>query len=400
MIEHSPHLAVPPRNLAATITAQAVVRAGWAIAGAYLFISLVSWGALWVDRKYDALALLPLAALFAFALALTVLIRQPNWRHGVLYLSVGTLATFFWVFGLLSVDPMLNDHGMYLVNRLVVVLLLVGAVSSRLVHGVVWCTAGWALGSIATALAQVSVGVEIYLGYGPTVSLLIYLVIIVMFVLIRRNQRQYSAAFSALQVEPARITGLRELEERTVALLHDTVLNDLAALAHVENELDERTRARFRRDIATVSEVSVKPEPRSGDAAMWLRHNILTTVSDFQWRGLRVDITGDAAIPAWISPHVAEALGGAIRACLENVVRHSSSDSAELFLDCSEAELSVMIVDHGIGFDPGDMAIDRLGIRQSIIQRIETVGGTVKVWSAEGVGTSVVVAVPLGVAHE
>lgn len=394
------HGAVPPRQLAATITAQAVLNAGWAVAGAYLFISLVALVSLWFDRHYGVFALLPLAALCIFTIVLTVLIRWPSTRHGILYLGAGTVATFLWVFGLLSIDPILNSLGIYLVNRLVMVLLLVGAVSSRLVHGVAWCTAGWVLGSMATILAQLSLGVDVVLGFGPAMALLIYLVIIVMFELITRNQRRFGFALSSMHVEPARITGIRELEERTVALLHDTVLNDLVTLAHVDDELDERTRTRFRQDIAAVVESKVDSEPMGSDAAVWLRQEILTTVSDFQWRGLRVEITGDAAIPPWTSPQVAAAMARAIQSCLENVVRHSTSDSAELFLDCSEQELSVMIVDHGVGFDTHDVANDRLGIRQSVVQRIENVGGTAKIWSTEGVGTSVVVTVPLGVPHE
>ncbi len=397
----SPRLAVPPRHLAATITAQAVLRAGWAIAGTFLFISLVVWVALWVDRGYGVGAFMPLAALCAIAAALTFLILRPGPRSGVLFLSVGAVATYFWVFGVLSLEPILNIQGIYLVNRMTVVLLLVGAVSSRLIHGVLWCTAGWLLGSIATALAQLSLGLPIVRGYGPFISLLLYIVVTVMFVLIKRSQSQFSSAFTDMQVEPARITGLRELEERAVGLLHDTLLNDLVALTLIDDELDERTSSRFRRDIRKVREASVESErPHNGDVAVWLRQDILSTVSDFQWRGLRVDITGDATIPTETSPHVAEAIGGAIREGLENVLRHSSSESAELFLDSSDTELSVMIADHGIGFDTSAVSKERLGVRQSIIQRVEAVGGSVRIWSAEGAGTSVVIAVPLRGAHE
>ena len=400
MSERSPRLAVPPRDLAATITAQAVLRGGWAGAGVYLAISLVALMSLWVERRYSALALLPLGALLAIAVVLVILARRPSWRRGVLFLAVGTIATYGWAFGMLSLDPGLNINGIYLVHRMTVVLILVGAVSSRIVHGVLWCLSGWILGSIATALAQASVGVALVPAYGPVMSLVVYLVIIVMFVLIKRNQHRFSPAFSAMHREPARITGQRELEERAVVLLHDTVLNDLAALALGKDHLDDRARARFRDDIRAVKEAEVEPEVLHSDAADWLRREILTIVSDFQWRGLRVDITGEAPVLQRTSPLVAEALTGAIRCCLENVVRHSSSDSAELFVDFSESLLSVMIVDQGVGFDVNAVPNDRLGIRQSIVQRIETMGGSVKIWSSIGAGTSVVITVPLGAGNE
>lgn len=399
MSERSLRLAVPPRDLAATITARAVLRAGWAVAGVYLFISVVALGSLWVDRSYSVMALLPLAALLAIAATLVFLAYKPSWQRGVLFLAVGTVSTYFWVFGLLLLDPMLNMQGIYLVHRMTVVLLLVGAVSSRLVHGVLWCTAGWLLGSIATVFAQETVGLAISPGYGPLVSLIIYLIIIVMFVLIRRSQRRFTSAFSTTQIEPTRITGQRELEERAIALLHDTVLNDLATLANAGDQLDERTRARFLADVRAVKEAEIESESLHRDAAQWLRREILTTVSDFQWRGLRVDVTGEAPT-LQVASLVAEALAGAIRGCLENVVRHSSSDSAELFVDFSESELSVMVVDQGVGFDVNAIPNDRLGIRQSIIHRIEAVGGHVKIWSAAGAGTSVVITIPLGVHDE
>lgn len=396
MSERSLRLAVPPRDLAATITAQAVLRAGWAVAGVYLFISLVTLGSLWVDRSYGVMALLPLAALLAIAAILVFLAYKPSWQRGVLFLAVGTVSTYFWVFGLLLLDPILNMQGTYLVNRMTVVLLLIGAVSSRLVHGVLWCTAGWFLGSVATVLAQETMELEISPGYGPTVSLIVYLIIIVMFVLIKRSQHRFTSAFSDRQVEPARITGQRELEERAIALIHDTVLNDLATLAISQDKLDERTRARFLADVKAVREAEIEPESLHRDAAQWLRREILTTVSDFQWRGLRVDVTGEAPI-LQVAPSVAEALAGAIRGCLENVVRHSSSDSAELFVDFSESELSVMVVDQGVGFDVNAIPNDRLGIRQSVIHRVKSVGGHVKIWSTAGAGTSVVITTPLGV---
>ncbi len=398
MIENSPRLAVPPRNLAATITAMAVLRSGWAVAGVFILISMNLVGILWVDRGYDARAILPMSSMVALAFALMFLARNPTWVRGVIYLTIGTVATFAWVGSLLVLDPILNVDGTYLLNRATVILLLVGAVSSRLVHGIAWCIAGWLLGSLATAAAQLTLGFGIRLGYGPVVSLVTYVIIIMTFVLLRKGQQKFSSAFSTARIEPARITGQRELEERAVALLHDTVLNDLSAIANGRSEVDERTRARYRRDIQSVTEARTGPEVVS-ESARWLRRKILDVVSDFQWRGLRVEITGDAGIPLHTSPLVAEALVGAIQGCLENVVQHSGSDSAEIFMDSSESTLSIMIVDQGVGFPVDAIPEDRLGIRQSIIHRVEAVGGTVKIWSATEAGTSVVIVVPLTEHH-
>lgn len=398
MIEHSPRLAVPPRNLAATITAMAVLRAGWAVAGVFALICVTLVGILWVDRGYDARAVVSIGAMLVLGGLLLFLARKPTLARGVVFLTVGTVATFFWVWTLLALDPALNVDGIYLINRATVILLLVGAVSSRLVHGIAWCFAGWLLGSLATIAAQWLVGMPLNIGYGPAVSLCVYIIIILTFVLIRKSQQRITTAFTTTRIEPARITGQREMEEQAVALLHDTVLNDLSAIAHGRRELDERARARFLRDIDFVKEARIKPE-MVGDSAQWLRREILAAVSDFQWRGLRVEITGGVGAPLQTLPRVAEALLGAIQSCLENVVQHSGSESAEIFLDVSSSSLSIMIVDQGVGFSIDAIPADRLGIRHSIIQRIESVGGNVKIWSAAGAGTSVVLVVPLTENH-
>lgn len=391
--------AVPPRDLAATITARSVLRSGWAVALVYLGISAFAVIDLWIHRSYHPGVLTALLALAATVGALVALIRRPSAARGALYLAIGTVAGFIYDYGLLVADPDLNDSGTYLLNRVTIALLLVGAVGPRLISGVLWCTAGCAAGSLATATAQVSLGLQAKPGFGPIVSLATYLVIIAMFVLIRRSQRRFNPDFSAVEAETARMAGQRELEERAAALLHDTILNDLAVVANSRDKLDERARSRILRDIAAVSsapEDLLRAKARVGQ----FRNDLLAVMSEFRWRGLTVDVSGGEALSHELNPASAAALVGAVSGCLENVVRHSGSKSAEVFLDANETNLSVMIVDHGTGFDPDSVPESRLGIRRALIQRIERLGGTVRIWSAVGSGTSVVITVPLDVADD
>ena len=60
--------------------------------------------------------------------------------------------------------------------------------------------------------------------------------------------------------------------------------------------------------------------------------------------------------------------------------------------------LDVFVRDRGAGFDPGDVAEDRLGVRESIVGRMERHGGAAEVRSAPGDGTEVHLSVPLGAA--
>jgi signal transduction histidine kinase len=404
MSQQSHRSAVPPRELAATITARAVLRAGWAVAAVYLGISVVVLADLYLARGYPPSVLAAVLAVLAQGSVLVALARRPNWRRGLVYLAVGTVVVVIYDLCLLLADPALNDHGTYLLNRPAVVLLLIGAVSRRLVHGVYWCGAGYLLGTAATVAVQFGLGLDILPGYGPLVSLVVYLAIIIMFSAILKSQRRFAPNFSAVEVETARMAGQRELEAHAIAVLHDTVLNDLAAVANGRDTIDERARARYLRDIAAVStaRLGLSAAPReapvvpSGD----VREELLAVISEYQWRGLTVDVSGGEALSTSLAPDISEALLGAVGGCLENVMRHSGSDYAEVFLDASETSLSIMIVDHGRGFDPEAIPANRLGIRRGLVQRIESSGGSVRIWSAIGAGTSVVIAVPIGASDD
>lgn len=391
-------LAVPPREFAATITARAVLRSGWAVAIAYLAVCFAIVIDLGLSRGGIAELGVPLGALLALLLLLVGVIRRPSGRTGVWFLVGGSVAAFCFDYSLLSIDPELNEHGTFLLNRVTIVLLLIGPVGARLAAGVVWCTAGFLLGSLAMTAAQLSLGAEVRLGWGGVVSLAVYVVVILTFVLIRVTQRRYLPDFSAIELETARMAGYRELEERAVAIVHDTLLGDLTAIANGRDVLEERTRARFARDIEAVSAATVDRAPAAASevgSADAFRAGLLAIVSEYQWRGLTVDVSGRPGAASGLAEGSAEAVLGAVGACLENVLLHSGASAAEIFVESSERLLSVMVVDHGQGFDLDAVPTDRLGLRGSVVGRIESLGGRVRLWSVPGDGTSVVMTVPL-----
>ena len=126
-----------------------------------------------------------------------------------------------------------------------------------------------------------------------------------------------------------------------------------------------------------------------------LRNDIMRLISGFQWRGLSVHVTGSGDGIYQLEPAVATALVDALGAALENVVRHSGASVAEVELVYEPEAITVMVTDEGVGFDPGKVAHDRLGLRASIDARIAAVGGTVQIWSTPGSGTSIAMSVPV-----
>ena len=69
-------------------------------------------------------------------------------------------------------------------------------------------------------------------------------------------------------------------------------------------------------------------------------------------------------------------------------------DVAELDLGATDDVVSIVVTDNGTGFDPSMIAEDRLGLRASVIDRIRSIGGTTRIWSTPGEGTSIVMEVP------
>jgi signal transduction histidine kinase len=61
----------------------------------------------------------------------------------------------------------------------------------------------------------------------------------------------------------------------------------------------------------------------------------------------------------------------------------------------SDAEVTFMVSDEGVGFDPDAVDASRLGIRGSIVGRMEAAGGWARIWSAPGAGTTVLLGVPV-----
>lgn len=79
------------------------------------------------------------------------------------------------------------------------------------------------------------------------------------------------------------------------------------------------------------------------------------------------------------------------------MVRHSSAAGASVHIDIGEEEVSVVVQDDGVGFDPAARAIAarRLGLT-SMRERVESLGGRFEVVSAPGQGTTVSAQVPRG----
>ena len=179
------------------------------------------------------------------------------------------------------------------------------------------------------------------------------------------------------------------IETKAAAVMHDTVLGHLAAIAAAPpGPLGPGMRQQVERDLEVlIGEEWLSDDGRdltSRSRSEWQHSPLFAAIEEVRTLGLDVEVTGDPAAAARLDPARAAALGLAAKQCLVNVLKHSGVDRAEVVVFGAEAEVSVMIIDTGKGFVVSETSADRLGIRASVRRRMEAVGGDVKLWSALG----------------
>lgn len=390
---------VLPRDVASSIITGSVASLGWAIGAATLVLGIPLVLETTARAGRLSAALLPVGLLLLMLVCLgSVVWRERVWAVAA-YLAVGFVASTAYELTLLMALPGSIDTQIYLLNRPAVALVLVGLAARSPLAGIGWSVLGLAASLASTLAVSVLGNVPFRPGYGPILVVVISLAAYLTLWGVQVVQRGRIPNFDELEAENARLARGEDLARRTTAAVHDTVLNDLSIVMNSPDTIDARVRSRLRTDLETLSgaewldtssRLTVVDEQDTS-----LRNDIMRLISDFQWRGLSVHVTGSGDGIYRLDPAMATAFLDALGAALENVARHSGTTVAEVELVYAPETVTVMVTDEGVGFDPAKVAGDRLGIRASIDARIAAVGGTVQVWSAPGSGTSIVMTIPV-----
>lgn len=207
-----------------------------------------------------------------------------------------------------------------------------------------------------------------------------------------RELRAADVATTAREVAARRWDARRRLDRH----LHDTVLSTLSLLTQPDLTADaESLRQRCREDLAVL--LAVAPE-----ALEALDVLDLPTASDDEGGGvfavtdLEVHCHGVswAEAAARLNAPGHAAVTGAVKEALRNIQRHGGGVAADVVVMLGADEVLVQVVDVGPGFDPTRIATDRLGIRDSIMSRMVDAGGSARIWSRLGAGTTVMLRVP------
>lgn len=169
-------------------------------------------------------------------------------------------------------------------------------------------------------------------------------------------------------------------------LIHDHVISTLAAAVADPRDprvVDLASSALTRLDALADAD-DADGEPIS-DVELVAR--VRTAIGPTVETIVRTDLNDARAFPPSMARAASEAVGEAVR----NARLHAGANAdVVVAIDVSDDQVSVVVADDGVGFDPSAVANDRLGLRLSVGQRMRSVdGGRSRVRSSSGEGTTV-----------
>ncbi len=192
----------------------------------------------------------------------------------------------------------------------------------------------------------------------------------------------------AKAVEQAQIDATERERQRIDALVHDRVLNTLLVAAKANSPADYQAASTAAAEaVASLESAATEQESSSGVTTLGLYRSLRKAALRAS-HDISVEIVsaGLEEIPSEIAQSLTEATLQAI----DNALRHSAASRIRLILGHPDAAgIAIQVNDDGKGFNLERLPKDRLGIRTSIQARIESVGGSAKISSEVGEGTTV-----------
>src|SRR5215203_2788871 len=166
------------------------------------------------------------------------------------------------------------------------------------------------------------------------------------------------------------------------AHLHDSVLQTLALMQrHAEDpKAVSQLARRQERELRTWLYEEELPETT-------LRAALTSAAAEVEdERGVPVDVVvvGDCDTSDQV-----QALVRAVREAIVNAAKHSGADKIDVYAEVDDDRVEVFVRDRGQGFDLDDVGEDRMGVKGSILDRMDRHGGKASVRSRPGEGTEV-----------
>ncbi|GAB2847845.1 ATP-binding protein [Actinocorallia aurea] len=186
------------------------------------------------------------------------------------------------------------------------------------------------------------------------------------------------------ELDAERAERVRSQERAEVAAhIHDSVLHTLTLIqrnAHDPKEVARLARSQ-ERDLRAWLYQPKSDSSRNFAAAV---QETTAEVEDLHGVPIEVVCVGDCPLDDRIG-----AMIQAAREAMVNAAKYSGAPSVSVYAEVSGDELEIFVRDRGKGFDLDAVPADRMGVRGSIIGRMERHGGTARVRSAPGEGTEI-----------
>ena len=219
-----------------------------------------------------------------------------------------------------------------------------------------------------------------------------------------RNQDELVQSYERIRDLGARLLMAQESERSRVARdLHDDISQQMALL-----EMDlEQLAAVVQGTAQDLTHDTLQRAQEIGRSVHDLSHRLhpaklrlIGLVAALQ--GLRRELSSPnleitfthESVPASIPEELAICLFRIVQEALQNAIKYSRGRHVSVDLRGSAAGLQLNIVDDGVGFDVDKTWRKGLGLI-SMRERLEAVGGSIKIHSRAGVGTRLEISVPL-----
>jgi signal transduction histidine kinase len=196
-----------------------------------------------------------------------------------------------------------------------------------------------------------------------------------------------SLAFDAA-TQQARVEAEVREKSRLDALVHDKVLTTLILAAKADSPQEEKAVA----DLAVKAITQLNQSPSRDSVGEVTGTNFIEALEKIaKSQAPEISLSRNASEPITISELVANALNEATLQAILNAQQHAGRGAAiELHSKVGRNSIKVVIKDSGRGFRMSRVPKNRLGVRVSIIERMESVGGRAFVDSRPGSGTSII----------
>jgi signal transduction histidine kinase len=199
------------------------------------------------------------------------------------------------------------------------------------------------------------------------------------------NQRATLAS-----AERARVDAVERERARIDALVHDKVLTALLVASKGKTEEEAQAAALMASEAIVALSDSVSAFETEAQKAS-INSLFMALTEAIKRLSSEINVQAEGASDQPVPSDVAFALTEATIQAVNNSLLHAGTAATRgVRLKANERVIKIVIFDTGRGFRPARVPKNRLGLRLSIIDRIENVGGRVFIDSKPGSGTNII----------